>query len=160
MPTPDRNTIRALLEALTANLRDNLVAQPPTVDRPFRSVAVGPVEAESYPRPFVSLALSRMRPITGVDGDRVFEVTTTLRIEVDVLAADPHPTLLDLIGAVEDCLDSLTDAGLPEGASGLDDRVWTCEHPRTTAGARAAAASANQTFTVIVERNHNRMPAA
>lgn len=160
MPTPERNTILAVLDAITANMREHLVADPPTAERPLRSVAVGPAGAEAYPRPFLSLALARTRPIAVVDGDRVLEVTTNLRLEADVLAADPHAALLDLIGAVEDYLDGLIDADLPEGASGFDDRIWTFEFPRTTAGARAAATSATQTFIVKVERNHNRIPAA
>ena len=82
-----------------------------------------------------------------------------LRLVMDVTAADPHGAMLDRIGAVDDYLDSLIDAGVIEGAEGFDDRVWTFDYPRTAAGTRAASASAVQTFVVKVERGRNRLPA-
>jgi hypothetical protein len=68
--------------------------------------------------------------------------------------------VLDKIGALEDYLDGIVDAGVLEGAEGFDDRIWTFEYPNTTSGARAAAATASQTFVVKVQREHNRVPAS
>ena len=100
------------------------------------------------------------RPIAVVDNDKVIEVTMTLRLVMDVSGSDSHAAMLDSIGAIDDYLDSLIDVGVLEGAEGFDDRVWTFEYPAGTAGARAAVASATQTFVVKVEREQNRVPAA
>ena len=160
MPTPDRTTIKAAIEELTDKLQANLVAEPPTAVKPFRRVEVGQAGVEEYPRPFLTLMLTRARPIAVVDNDKVIEVTMTLRLVMDVSGSDPHAAMLDSIGAIDDYLDSLIDAGVLEGAEGFDDRVWTFEYPAETAGVRAAVASATQTFVVKVEREQNRVPAA
>ena len=160
MPTPDRTTIKAAIEELTDKLQANLVAEPPTAVKPFRRVEVGPAGVEEYPRPFLTLMLTRARPIAVVDNDKVIEVTMTLRLVMDVSGSDPHAAMLDSIGAIDDYLDSLIDAGVLEGAEGFDDRVWTFEYPAGTVGARAAVASATQAFVVKVEREQNRVPAA
>ena len=160
MPTPDRTTIKAAIEELTDKLRANLVAAPPTAAKPFRRVEVGAAGLEEYPRPFLTLMLTRTRPVAVVDNDKMIEVTMMLRSVTDVSAADPHAAMLDTIGAVDDYLDSLIDTGVLEGAEGCDDRVWTFEYPRGTVGVRAAVASATQTFVVKVERGQNRVPAA
>ncbi len=160
MPTPDRTTIRAAVDALVTQLRTHLVASPPTATKPFRRIEVGEGGVGEYPRPYVILALSRARPIGGMDNDKLFEVTMTLRLVTDATAADPHGALLDKIGAMEDYLDGIVDTGVLEGSEGYDDRVWTFEYPRTTSGARAASAEATQTFVVKVQRGQNRVPAA
>ncbi len=158
--TPDRTTIKAAIEELTTKLRTNLVADPLTSAKPFRRVEVGGAGVEEYPRPFLTLLLARARPIGISENDKLTEVTMTLRLVTDVAAADPHTAMLDKIGALEDYLDSVVDTGVIGGAEGFDDRVWTFDYPRTTAGARVAAASATQTFVVKVERERNREPAA
>ncbi len=159
MPTSDRTTIKAAIEELTDKLQTNLVADPPTATKPFRRVEVHEAGVEEYPRPFLTLTLSRTRPIGVTDNDKLIEVAMTLRMVTDVSASDPHAAMLDKIGALEDYLDSIVDAGVIEGAEGFDNRVWTFEYPRTTAGVRTAAASATQTFVVKVERQQNREPA-
>lgn len=159
MPTADRTTIKAAVDALLSKLRTNLVASPPTATKPFRKIEVGEGGLGEHPRPYMMLTLSRVRPIGVMDNDRLFEVTVALRLVTDATAADPHGALLDKIGATEDYLDSIVDTGVLEGSEGYDDRVWTFEYPRTTAGARAAAASATQTFVVKVQRGQNRVPA-
>ncbi len=160
MSTPDRTTIKAAIEELTAKLRANLVAEPPTATKPFRKVEAGVAEVQAYPRPFLTVFLNRTRPLAVTDNDKVIEVTMTLRMVTDVAASDPHGAMLDQIGALDDYLDSLIDTGVLEGADGFDDRAWTFEYPRGTAGARVATASATQTFVVKVERAQNRVPAA
>lgn len=160
MPTADRTTIRAAVDALMTKLRANLVASPPTATKPFRRIEIGEGGVGEYPRPYMTLALSRVRPIGAVDNDKVFEVTMTLRLVTDATAADPHGAMLDKIGATEDYLDGIVDTGVLEGSEGYDDRVWTFGYPRTTSGARAATAEAMQTFVVKVQRGQNRVPAA
>ncbi|MCH7838998.1 MAG: hypothetical protein IID38_02025 [Planctomycetes bacterium] len=160
MPTTDRTTIKAAIEELTDKLRTNLVADPPTATKPFRRVEVHQAGVEEYPRPFLTLSLSRARPIGVIDNDKLIEVAMTLRLVTDVSASDPHAAVLDKIGALEDYLDGIVDAGVIEGAEGFDQRVWSFEYPKTPAGARVAAASATQTFVVKVERQQNREPAS
>lgn len=158
--TPDRTTIKAVIEELTTKLSDNLVADPPTAVKPFRRVEVGGAGYEEYPRPFLTLALTRTRPIGVTGDDRLIEVTMTLRIVTDVSASDPHAAMLDRSGALDDYLDSIADTGVLEGAEGFDDRAWTFEYPAATSGSRVAAATAAQTFVVKVEREQNRVPAS
>ncbi len=158
--TPDRTTIKATIEELTAKLRTNLVADPPTASKPFRRVEVGEAGVEEYPRPFLTLTLTRVRPIGTTDNDKVTEVTVALRLVTDVSASDPHAEILDKVGAVDDYLDSIVDSGVIEGAEGFDDRVWKFDYPRATAGARVGCADAAQTFVVKVEREYNRIPAS
>ena len=61
MSTPDRTTIKAAIEELTAKLRANLVADPPTAAKPFRKVEAGAAEVQAYPRPFLTVFLNRTR---------------------------------------------------------------------------------------------------
>ncbi len=159
MATADRTTIKAAIEELTTKLRTNLVADPPTATKPFRRVEIADTGVEEYPRPFLTLLLSRTRPVGVVDNDRLAEVTMTLRVVTDVAASDPHAAMLDTIGTVEDYFDSILDTGVIEGAEGFDDRAWTFEYPHATAGTRVASATATQTFVVKVERGQNREPA-
>lgn len=160
MPTADRTTIKAAIEELTDKLRTNLVADPPTTTKPFRRVEVGAAGVEEYPRPFLTLALTRTKPIGVTDNDKIIEVTTALRLVIDISVSDLHAGLLDRIGAVEDYLDSLIDTGVLEGVEGFDDREWTFEYPKTSAGVRVATAQAKQTFVAKIERQQNREPAA
>lgn len=159
MPTADRTTLKAAIEGFTEKLRTNLAGDPPTAAKPFRRVAVHAGGVDAFPRPFLALHLTRTRPVGIVDNDKLVEVTMSLRMVTDVGGADPHAAMLDPIGAVEDYLDSLIDIGVLEGAEGFDDRVWTLEYPKTTAGARVATASGTQSFVVKVERGQNREPA-
>jgi len=159
MPTPDRTTIRTVIDELGVKLEANLVADPPTPAQPFRKVTIGRPAATAHPRPFISVAPMQLKPVGSSSGDRLFEVTVMLEVAVDVTDDDPAAPLLDLIGAVEDYMDSIADEGVVDGASGFDDREWSLDHPRTTAGARVATAEARQTFVARVERNFNRTPA-
>lgn len=158
MPTPDRTTLKAATAEFVDKLRDALVADPPTATKPFRAVIVGDARGDEHPRPFVALTVNRVRPVGAVDGDKLLEASMTLRLFTDVVDADPHSALLDKIGALEDYLDGIIDEGVIEGAEGFDDRVWSFDYPVMTSGARLASASANQTFVVKVEREHNREP--
>jgi hypothetical protein len=159
MATADRTTIKAAIEELTAKLKTNLVDDPPTAAKPFRRIGIGASGVEEYSRPFLTLELTRARPVGVIDNDKLVQVSMTLRVITDVSASDPHEAILDKIGAVEDYLDSIVDSGVIEGAEGFDDREWMLDYPRATAGARVAAAIATQTFVVKVEREHNREPA-
>ncbi|MGD2110386.1 MAG: hypothetical protein PVI86_13475 [Phycisphaerae bacterium] len=158
--TPDRTTVKATLVEFTTKLRANLVADPPTATKPLRTVEPGVVAVGAFPRPFMAVSLTRLRPVGTVDNDRVVEVLMALKLVADASASDPHAEILDIIGATDDYLDSIIDTGVIEGAEGFDDRVWTFEHPRATAGARVVSASATQTFVAKVERDYNRVPAS
>jgi len=159
MPTPDRTTIKAAVEALVTALRTNLSADPPTAVKPFRRVEVGVGGFEDHPRPFLTVFLNRARPIGVTENDKLTEVSVSLRMVTDVLAADPHAELLDKSAAVDDYLDGILDTGILDGAAGFDERVWTYDEPRPTVGARVASATATQTLIVKVQRNFNRVPA-
>lgn len=160
MPTTDRTTIKAAVAALVTKLRTNLVANPTTASKPFRRVEAGKTTVEEFARPFLAVHLTQARPIGVTDNDKLVEVSATLRIVTDVTQADPHDALLDKVGATDDYLDSLIDPGVIDGAEGFDDRTWTFDFPRTTAGARVAVAEASQRFTVKIERLQNREPAS
>jgi hypothetical protein len=159
MPTADRTTIRAAIEALTSSFRANLAADPPTATKPFRRILIGAAGADAFARPHLTLAMTRARTLAGVDDDHVVEVTLTLHVVTDVTADDAHGDVLDQIGAIEDHLDGLADAGVIEGAEGPSARVWSFDYPRATSGARVIAASATQAMIVKVERSQNRVPA-
>ncbi len=159
MPTSDRTTIKAAIEELATKLRTNLTADPPTAAKPFRRVEIAEAGVEEYPRPFLTLLLARTRPISVTDNDRLVEVSMTLRMVTDLSASDPHVAMLDTIGAVEDYFDGILDTGVIDGAEGFDDREWSFDYPRATAGARMASATATQAFIVKVQRGQNREPA-
>ena len=159
-PTPDRTTIKTAIEELTSKLRANLVADPPTATKPFRRVAVGGRGFEEYPRPFLTLLLTRTKPVGTAQDAKLIQVAMTLHIVTDTAEADPHGPLLDTVGALDDYFDSIRDPGVVEGAEGFDDREWAFDSPKSTAGSRAAAATAIQSFVVKVEREHNRAPAS
>lgn len=156
MPSPDRTTVKATIAELIGRLRANLVGETPTA--PLRRVEIG--SSGEYPRPFLTVGLARTRPISATDDDKLVEVTVTLRLATDVTEVDPHGSLLDKVAAVDDYLDSVRDTGVIEGAEGFDDRVWTFDYPRTTAGARMAWATATQSFVAKVEREQNREPSS
>ena len=160
MPTADRTTILATLDELLSKLRANLIADPPTAAKPFRSVSASREQAEGVARPYLSVALTRMSPIATVEGDKLFRVEMSLRVVVDAAPGDPHTAVLDAMGAVDDCLDNLLATGVLEGAEGFDDREWAFQQSRATSGTPMASASAAQSFVVKVERGHNRVPAA
>ena len=159
MPTSDRTTIKATVDEFVSKLRTNLVADPPTSAQPFRYAEVGAAGVEEYARPFLSVLIVGARPIGVVNDDKIMEATTTIRVVVDVTQAGPHDALLDAVGAVDDYLDGIIDTGVIEGAEGFDDRAWTFDYPKTSAGARVAVATAKHTFVVKVERQQNRVPA-
>ena len=159
-PIPDRTTIKAVIEELINKLRANLVADPPTATKPFRRVAVGSGGVEEYPRPFLTLLLTRTKPVGSAQDAKLIQVGMTLHIVTDIAEMDPHGPLLDTVGALDDCFDSILDPGVVEGAEGFDDREWVFGYPKYTAGSRVAAATATQSFVVKVEREHNRVPAS
>ena len=97
MPTPDRTTIKAAIDAFVSRLGTNLVADPPTAGAPFRKVALGVGDPENHPRPFLTVRLVRARSVDVVDDDKLIEVIVELRLVTDVLGADPLTPLLDRI---------------------------------------------------------------
>ena len=159
MPTSDRTTIKAAVDELVDKLQTNVVADPPTAAKPFRYAEAGAVGVEEYARPFLSVLLAGARPIGVVNDDKVIEVSAMVRVVVDVTQADPHAAVLDAVGAVDDYLDGIVDTGVLEGVEGFDDRAWTFDYPKSSAGARVAVATAKYTFVVKVERQQNRVPA-
>ena len=159
MPTSDRTTIKAAVDEFVSKLRANLVTDPLTAAKPFRRAEVGATGVEEYARPFLSVLIAAARPLGVVNDDKVVEVTATIRVVVDVTQADPHDPVLDAVGALDDYLDGIIDTGVIEGAEGFDDRAWTFDYPRSSAGARVAVATAKHTFIVKVERQQNRNPA-
>ena len=160
MPTPDRTTIRAAVDELVNKLRTNLVADPPTATKPFRKVGIGIAGSQEYPRPFLTVSLSRARPIGVTDNDKVMELEMKLRAVTDATATDPHGAILDMIGATDDYLDGIVDTGVITGAEGFDARNWTFEYSAQTSGSRIVVAEASQSFVVKVQRQQNRVPAA
>ena len=158
--TPDRTTVTAAVQAFMELLRENLVADPPTVDAPFRRVEVAQATFEAFARPFLTLLPTRTRMVAGIDDDKLIEVACSMGIVADATGDDAHDSLLAKIGVVEDYLDTLIESGWLEGADGFDSRTWTLDQPRSTAGSRVVSATALATFVVKVEREHNRIPAS
>ena len=159
MPTADRTTVKAAIQEFVNKLQTNLIAEPPTATKPLRRVEVGDTGSEEYPRPFLSVRLTRVRPVGTSDNDKLIEVSSELRLVTDVSGSDPHDTVLDQLGAIEDYLDSIVDTGMLDGAEGFDDRTWSIDYPRFSSGMRLAVAEAKQVFIVKVERGQNREPA-
>jgi hypothetical protein len=159
MPTADRTTVRAAMDEFVSKLGLNLAAEPPTVTKPFRKVAVSLGTSEEYARPFLTVRVARVEPVAAVDDDRIFEVSLKLRMVTDVTAADPHGSIFDKIGAIEDYLDGIRDTGVIVGAEGFDRRAWTIEYPRPASAARTATAEATEVIVVKVQRGQNRVGA-
>ncbi|MFQ5415022.1 MAG: hypothetical protein ACE5E6_11240 [Phycisphaerae bacterium] len=156
--TSDRTTIKAATQALVAGLRGNLVAEPPTAARPFRGVHDGPLDATGFPRPYLAVWVADAVPVATTDDDKIMRVTTGLTVVTDIVGPDPHDAILDAVGAVDDYLDGIIDAGVIEGAEGFDDRAWTLDYPPTTTGPRVGGAHATATFIVKVQRGQNIVP--
>ena len=55
---------------------------------PFRRVAVGAEGVEEFPRPFLSLRLSKTSPVAATDDDKLLDVSMSLRVVADVTDAD------------------------------------------------------------------------
>ncbi len=159
MPTLGRTTIRAAVDELVNKLRSNLVADPPTAARPFRKVEAGIGEVEHYPRPFLTVRAVRARAAWVVDDDKIVEVTIELRIVADIAGVDPYTAVYDQMGAVEDYLDSIRDAGIIDGSAGFDERTWALESSKSAGGSRVSTATTQQTLMVKVQRTFNRLPA-
>lgn len=154
MPTTIRNATNAFVSAL----RSALVGTPLTPAAPLRRVEIGQAGTQEYPRPFLTLLLTRSRPVGTADGNKLMRVSMGLRVVTDVVSSGLHDSLLDAVAAVDDAIDGIVAAGVLEGADGFDDREWVFEYPRTTSGARVASAVATQDFVVHVQRTHNREP--
>jgi hypothetical protein len=160
MPVADRTTIKAAVQAFVSLLRANLIADPPTASAPFRRIQEGHGAGTEHPRPFMTVRLVGTKLLGATDDDKVIRVAMVLRMVTDVSESDPHDAILDVVGTVDDYLDSIRESGVIEGAEGFDDRTWEFEYPRSTAGARLAAAEAEQSFVVKVKREQNRAPGA
>ena len=160
--TPDRTTVKKAIQELVLALRTNLVADPLTVSKPFRRVDEGPPAASQYPRPFLSVWLTKAEPTALTEGEKLLRVSAKLKLETDVLDDDPHDTILDKTGAVDDYFDSLITGatGVTNGADGFEDRTWTFDYPAGSTGGRMASAECGLTFIVKVERGFNRLPQA
>ena len=155
----DRTTIKAALDALIDRFRTNLIADPPTVTKPLRLVEEGDGGVTLHARPFMAVGIARVRVIGVTDDDRIIEVTAGMRVVVDASGASSRDAILDVVGAVDDYLDSIRDSGVIDGADGFDDRTWTFAYPKPIAGARMITAEASQPFVVRVARGFNRAPA-
>ncbi|MCH8892229.1 MAG: hypothetical protein IIB32_01915, partial [Chloroflexi bacterium] len=69
--TPDRTTVKKAIQELVLALRTNLVADPLTVSKPFRRVDEGPPAASQYPRPFLSVWLTKAEPTALTEGEKI-----------------------------------------------------------------------------------------
>lgn len=156
MPTTARTTIKQTLAGLLGDMDAHLVADPPLSSRPLRSVIGGKPGDTAFPRPFVSVYLLQAEIAGAADDDKMISVTMGMRLCADADGADPHDSLLEIIGRIDNYFDSLRDDGLLNGAAGFDDRSWKFDYPRITAGARVVAAIATQTFAVRVRREESQ----
>ena len=157
---PDRTTVKKAIQELVLALRANLVADPLTVTTPFRRVDEGPPTPSQYPRPFLSVWLTKAEPTALTEGEKILRVTAKLKLVTDVLGDDPHDTILARMGAVDDSFDSLITGPteVTDGADGFEDRTWTFDYPAGSTGGRMASAECELTFVVKVERGFNRVP--
>ncbi len=159
MPTVDRTTVRAAFDAWLTMLRANLVADPPTAMKPFRRIETGDVANDSYARPFMTVYVDRLRMAGVIDDDRLIEVTLGMRIVSETTARDTADAIFDVVGAVDDYLDSLRDVLVVDGAKGFDNRAWSMDYPRQSSGSRVVTATSKSIMVVNVERLQNRLPA-
>ncbi len=160
MATSDRTTVKATVQALLAEMRAGLVADPPDGEAPFRGIEEGFARYDEYVRPFMTVRILETTAVTAVEGDKIVRVTFDMRLVTDVLSDDPHDAILDAVGAVEDFFDGLLtgEDEIIEGADGFDDRSWSFKYPSGSTGPLAAEASCRQTCLVKVERGYNRVP--
>jgi len=155
--TTDRTTIKAALDALIDVLRANLIADPPTATKPLRLIGEGDGGATLHARPFMSVRIERARVLGVTDDDKIMEVAAGMRVVVDASGSSSRDAILDVVGAVDDYLDSIRDTGVIDGADGFDDRTWTFAYPKPIAGARMMTADASLPFVVRVARGFNRV---
>ena len=160
MATADRTTVKATIQALMTGLRSNLKSDPPTLNKPFRRIEEGQASFGEYVRPFMTVRIVEIEPVGTSEGDKLLRVTLAMRLVTDVVSDDPHDSILDAVGAVEDYFDELyvDEILVADGADGFDERTWTLGYPTGAAGAQAAEASCRQSFVVRVEREYNRVP--
>jgi len=151
-----RNTIKAAMDRLRNRFETKLVADPPTLAKPFRKVIEGDAGAVEHARPFVTIRAGRSRPIGVSEDDKLIEVTIHSRIVTDVTEASPNDALFDKVAAVDDYFDGIIEAGLLAGVDGLDHRTWVFGYPESKAGARVASAECTQSFVVRVAREANQ----
>ncbi len=152
----DRSTIKAVVQEIKTQFDDMLVADPPTLSKPFRKVIEGEAGLVEYARPFITVKAVRAKPIGVTDDDKVMEVTVLCRLVTDVVEAGPTDALFDKVAAVDDYFDSIIQTGLIHGAEGLDNRSWEFGYPKETSGVRVAYAECMQTFVVKVAREANQ----
>lgn len=159
MPAVDRTPLKIVMKTLMANLRTGLVADPPTVTKPFRKIEEGDAAANEYVRPFMAVRLIKIEPLDTIEGDKIILATLAMRLVTDVVSDDPHDAILDAVGAVEDHFDNMQilQQVFVEGADGFDDRKWTFTYPAGSSGTRIAQTDCEQTFVVKVERAQNRV---
>lgn len=159
MPTPDRTPLKTVMKTLMASLRSGLVADPPTLSKPFRKIEEGDATVNEYVRPFMAVRLIKMEPLDTIEGDKMILATLAMRLVTDVVSDDPHDTILDAVAAVEDHFDNMQilQQVFVEGADGFDDRKWAFTYPVGSSGVRTAQSSCEQTFVVKVERAQNRV---
>lgn len=159
MPTADRTTVRAAFDSLLTLMRTNLVADPLTAVKPLRRIETGDVANDSYARPFMTVSVDRLRMVGVVDDDRLIEASLTMRIVSETTQRDAADAIFDVVGAVDDYLDSLRDVSIIDGVKGFDDRVWAIDYPRQSSGARVVMATSKSIMVVNVERLQNQLPA-
>ncbi len=145
-----------MLDEYAVKLRANVVASTLTAAKPFRALYLGPMNPYSFPRPFLTLSLTRLVPIASASDDRVFTVHVHLGIATDVKETDANDEILDKIAAVEDYLDSIRTTGVKEGANGFDLNAWDITWPDASTTSRVATAIAKQEVIVKVKRGENR----
>lgn len=150
---PNRTTISAVVADIVQKLTDNLVGSPP--DKPFRSLVFGSVEGEQGPRPILGLRLLATRAVGVTDDDKIQELTLALGAAVDVIRQDPHEELLPVLAALDDYLDGIRDAGLVDGAEGMDNGAWKFAYPESKSGARVLTAEMAVTVVLRIARENN-----
>ena len=157
MATPDRTTVKTAMQQLMSALRSALKADPPTAGQPFRRIEEGEARFDEYVRPFMTVSIVRIEPISTTEDDKVLQVALAMRLVADVISDDPHQAILDAIADVDDYFDDLRTAQseIVEGADGFEDRIWTLGYPAGSSGAQAAEASCRQSFVVKVKRGTN-----
>jgi hypothetical protein len=156
MSDSGETTIQAGVAALVDLLRDEVQADPPTAGTPFRRVVEGPTGLTEHPRPFVSVHVVSTRVVGAVDGDKLVSVALVLRVVGDAIGAGAHAAMLQLVGAVEDAVESWEDDGVVAGVMGFEAWDWRMAPGESAGGVKAVSAEARVGIVVRVVRGANR----
>ena len=150
-----QTTIKAVLDKIEARYRTQLVADPPTNNKPFWTVIEGIATGIETTRPFLAVHAADVRPTDRMDGDQHIRLTFVTQLFTDIDDASMIADLHNKMSEVDDFWDDERAAGFLSGAEGFDERQWKIIHPKETQPTRMGRAELTNTCIVNVGRGSN-----